>query len=229
MNLTLSKSNLYASEVTADLFCLVENWELIRRGLKDFMKIGKYVHQSASGATRGPVGASWWAADGDLRRAFQQNLIKLSFMVFRSLRRCFVFLVKLCLARQTISFCKPPNFKNGINQFKNSPASTNFLASDHTARQRLRSFESQQAWSKMLWFWNIEKNTSNVLGMCWWKIWQIESTFLSAAVFWRHKEFQYSIFDGKKHHGLNNSLILENCWELCLEMESLLIYFVTHY
>ena len=39
-------------------------------------------------------------------RGFQQNLIKLSFMVFRSIRRCFVFLVKLCLACRPISFWK---------------------------------------------------------------------------------------------------------------------------
>ena len=173
----------------------------------------------------GKLVSCWQRFEARISAKFNQII----FHGFSKPKKVFCISCKTLPRRQTISFCKPPNFKNGINQFKNSPASTNFLGSDHTARQRLRSFASQQAWSKMLWFWNIKKNTSNVLGMCWWKIWQIESTFLSAAVFWRHKEFQYSIFDGKKHHGLNNSLILENCWELCLEMESLLIYFVTHY
>ena len=113
------------------------------QGVKRFYENWK-ICSSISEATPAPGGSKLlteiWG------RGFQQNLIKLSFMVFRSLRRCFVFLVKLYLARQTISFCKPPNFKNGINQFKKAPRLLQiFWVSNHTAKPRLQMIALQQA------------------------------------------------------------------------------------
>ena len=48
-------SSEFSSEVTADLFFFAEKFRINTWGLKDFMKIGKYVHQSGAPG----VGAAW--------------------------------------------------------------------------------------------------------------------------------------------------------------------------